>query len=233
MQDRLDVKYELFLEWLQSNDMVSDTQTDDEFTSQVLTSDDEDDFVDTETDYPLISLPEVDSTATTPEPDVRHANIYSKLLLSDSMSDLYGGGSTGKATPTPSLLGVMSMTDYDSSTSDISGVSDNTKLAKRKAKHNKGKAPPIPIPLSVQLMQENRDVDSEADVPVSVEKKSILNFLPGLFRSKSPAKNPTEAAAVGDNDDKCETHIWTFESVRAFVSLTVFIVVFAFRIYIF
>lgn len=214
MQNRLDVKYELFLKWLQNNEMVSDTQTDDEFTSQVLTSDDEDDFVDTETDYPLISLPEVDSTATTPDPGVRHANIYSKLLLSDSMSDLYGGGSSGKATPTPSLLGVMSMTDYASSTSDISGISDNTKLAKRKAKHNKGKAPHIPIPLSVQLMQEERDViDSDVDVPVPVEKKSILNFLPGLFRSKSPAKNPTEAAAVGDNDDKCVTQIWTVESV--------------------
>lgn len=214
MQNRLDVKYELFLKWLQSNELVGDTQTDDEITSHVLTSDDEDDFVDTEMDYPLISLREVDSTATTPEPNECLTNIYSKLLsTADSVNDLCGGGeSSGKATPTPSLLTVRSMSDYDSSTSDISGMSDNTKLAKRKAKHNKGKAPPIPIPLAVQLMQENHGYDSEMhsnNVPVPVEeksdKKTILNFLPGLFRSKSPVKNQFDAA---DNDDKFETQIW-------------------------
>lgn len=203
MQNRLDVKYELFLKWLQSNELVGDTQTDDECTSQVLTSDDEDNFVDTETDYPLISLPELVPTANTPEPNDCPSNVYSTLLSADCMHDECGGESSGKATPTPSLLGVMSMTDYNSSMSDISGISVNTKLARRKAKHNKGRAPPIPIPLSVQLMQ---DIDSEAHsaiVPVEVEEKSekrtILNFLPGLFRSKSPVES--EADAVD------ETHV--------------------------
>lgn len=198
MQNRLDVKYELFLKWLQSNELVGDTQTDDECTSQVLTSDDEDNFVDTETDYPLISLPELVPTATTPEPNDCPSNIYSTLLSADC--DACGGESSGKATPTPSLLGVMSMTDYNSSMSDISGISVNTKLARRKAKHNKGRAPPIPIPLSVQLMQDNPDIIEEKS-----EKRTIFNFLPGLFRSKSPVES--EADAVDVNDDKSETHI--------------------------
>lgn len=216
MQNRLDVKYELFLKWLQNNEMVGDTQTDDECTSHVLTSDDEDHFVDTETDYPLISLPKLVSTTTTPEPNDCSPNIYSKLLSAECVNDSCGGGSSGKATPTPSLLGVMSMTDYDSSMSDISGISVDTKLARRKARHNKGKAPPIPIPLSVQLMQDNHDVNFEAHptivpVPVQIEEKSdkrtILNFLPGLFRSKSPVKNQTDAEADDVDDDKFETHI--------------------------
>lgn len=224
MENRLDMKYELFLKWLQSNEMIGETQTDDEITSQVLTSDDEDDFVDTETDFPPISLREV---TTTPEPDDCQASVYTKLLSAECANDWCSGESSGKATPTPSLLTVKSMSDYDSSTSDISGVSDNTK---RKAKHNKGKAPPIPIPLSVQLLEENHDTDSDAP-PVNEkserpEKKSILNFLPGLFRSKSPARNQFEEGVAG-NDDKCETQIWSFESVRAFVSFTLSIVVFA------
>lgn len=210
MQNRLDVKYELFLKWLQSNELVGDTLTDDECTSHVLTSEDEDDFVDTEMDFPLISLPE---EHTTSEPDDCETNFYTKLLLAESMHDLCGEESR---TPTPSLLGVMSVTDYDSSTSDISGISDSTKLAKRKARHNKGKAPPIPIPLPVQLMQMKHEIECESqpinDVPVlfeeKSEKKTLLNFLPGLFRSKSPVKNPAEAeTASGGNNDKVETQI--------------------------
>lgn len=209
MQNHLDVKYELFLKWLQSNELVGDTQTDDECTSHVLTSEDEDDFVDTEMDFPLILLPE----ENTPEPNDRETNFYTTLLSADSMHDLCGGDSR---TPTPSLLSVMSVTDYDSSTSDISGISDSTNLAKRKARHNKGKAPPIPIPLPVQLMQMKHEIECESqqinDVPVLIEekseKKTILNFLPGLFRSKSPVKNPSEAeTASGCSNEKVETQI--------------------------
>lgn len=211
MQNRLDVKYELFLKWLQSNEMVAEIQTDDEFTSQVLTSDDEDDFVDTQTEYPLISLREVDSTATTPEPNECQVNIYSKLLSVDSLNDLCDGECSGKSTPTPGGLTVTSIAGYDSSTSDISGISDNTKLLKRKAKHSKEKAPPIPIPLSVQMMQEFEASQINAPVPVHVEekseKKTILSFLPDLFRSKSPAKNQPEAETIDGNDDKFETQI--------------------------
>lgn len=214
MQNRLDVKYELFLKWLQTNEMVGDTQTDDECTSQVLSSDDEDNFVDTETDYPLFFSPELISTTAVVQQNDCTSNVYSKLLSADYMENSCGGESSGKATPTPSLLSVMSMTDYDSSMSDISGISVDTKLTRRKAKHNKGKAPPIPIPLSVQLMEYNHDVHPEAHptiVPVQVEenseKRTILNFLPGFFRSKSPVKNQTEAEAVDVNNDKFETHI--------------------------
>lgn len=211
MGHRLDVKYELFLKWLQCNEMADDVQSVDEFISQV-SDDDDDDYVDTETDYPLISLSKVNAASVTkPEPDECQTTIYSKLLSADSVNNLCSGDSTGNATP--SLLSVTSLAGYDSSTSDISGISENTKLTKRKAKHNKGKAPPIPLPLSVQLMQENIDSETTApdNAPVHIEeKKTILNFIPGLFRSKSPVNNLSGSQIVDDGhitDDKFETHI--------------------------
>lgn len=173
----IDVKYELFLEWLQMNAMfVDDAEvmpTDDERTSQVLTSDDEDDFVDTEAEYPLIALTEDEPSSTTSSPT---NGFYASLMMTDRSIDLC----RDQNTPTPTLLDVHPMVDYDSSTSDLSGVSDNTKMAKRRARHNKGKAPAIPV--QVEQMDE-------VDAPMAEEKsdkKTILNFFPGLFRSKSP-----------------------------------------------
>lgn len=143
--NNMDMKYELFCKWLQQNgqnpplnddhDQPFSTQlTEDEVSSFATNSDDSgsDVFLDTESDYPIIVLSSEDQVPFTPDTDFKLSNI-------DSIGEF--------RVDTPSQL---SVSDFDCSSSDvtvnskISATSDASSQAKRKAKHRKGRAPPIP-----------------------------------------------------------------------------------------
>lgn len=173
-----DIKYELFCKWLQQNQQyssdnlpieLSDSRNSYEYptnttTNPILTEDEvssltnSDDsagevFLDTETDFPSIVLTS----------DTEHIDL-----------DIFGNDDTTHCTDhllinylradTPSQL---SVNDFDCSSSDvtinsqISINSNNSQVAKRKAKHKKGRAPPIPINASdnnnTDLVHDNNE----------------------------------------------------------------------------
>lgn len=140
----LDMKYELFCKWLQQNgrhqmmtsdrDLNSNTLlTEDEVSSFATNSEDSgsDVFLDTESDFPVIVLSNDDNEAVPLDLDDEHRR-------NDTESPF--------RVDTPASQ--LSVSDFDCSSSDItigskiSGTS--SQIAKRKAKHKKGRAPPIP-----------------------------------------------------------------------------------------
>lgn len=146
-----DMKYELFCKWLQQNEQnhlangpnerseIDDRHsvvllTEDEVSSFATNSDDDsgsDIFLDTESDFPLIVLSS-DETDSLKE-SINYLRHGMEPTLGEFRDD------------TPSRL---SVSDFDCSSSDVtvnSRVSNSSsQIAKRKAKHNKGRAPPIP-----------------------------------------------------------------------------------------
>lgn len=149
--NNLDLKYELFCKWLQQNeqnpipnddrDQPSSTTilTEDEVSSFATNSDDSgsDIFLDTETDFPVIVLTYDDNELH--KQSANDLNSTGKLNGVDSLSEF--------RVETPSQL---SVSDFDCSSSDItvnskiSAESGSSGQAKRKAKHKKGRAPPVP-----------------------------------------------------------------------------------------
>lgn len=175
----LDMKYEMFLRWLQHVENnassavflpIDERMEDNGFDDSVITSDednDNDEFLDTDADYPTISFADTESVS----------GARAMSFVSDCCeSDLNDGA--GKSTR--DLVAVHPHADYDSSSSEFSAVASSEKSAKRKAKHNKGRAPPVPrLPVN--------DVDHEATEEHKTEKKTLRSFLPNIFRSQSPA----------------------------------------------
>lgn len=137
----IDMKYELFCKWLQQNNYntipVDSFQSLNTSTSGVILTEDEvssfatntdidsdsDEFLDTESEFPAIILT---------NSEIQRNLDHNQLSVEQSINELRA--------ETPS--------DYDCGASDttinsgISATSDQSK--KRKAKHNKGRAPPIP-----------------------------------------------------------------------------------------
>lgn len=139
----IDMKYELFCKWLEQNEQnsmldsdrehnSSQLPTEDEVSSFTSNSDDSDNdiFLDTESEFPIIILSNDDNVIIP--------------LNTDNLSKLNGMESPLRVDTSSQL----SVSDFDCSSSDItvnskmSGTS--SQIAKRKAKHNKGRAPPIP-----------------------------------------------------------------------------------------
>lgn len=161
-KSNLDMKYELFCQWLQQNeqnhqqmsamDEKSENEDRDQHSMAILTEDEvsgfdtnsdasgSDIFLDTESDFPLIVLSSDDNTTT-------HVSLYNDQksigVESATLSEF--------RVDTPSQL---SVSDFDCSSSDItvnsrvSATSDSSNQMKRKAKHKKGRAPPIPTLLA-------------------------------------------------------------------------------------
>lgn len=148
----LNMKYELFCKWLQQNGQNSALPDDREVNSSTLLTEDEvsslhddsdsDVFLDSESNFPSITILSSDNDEQMPV----NVDGVDSLLLGEFRVD------------TPSQL---SVSDYDCSSSDITVNSkqsgSSSQLAKRKAKHKKGKAPPIPITLhkSTNNLNEN------------------------------------------------------------------------------
>lgn len=135
----LNMKYELFCKWLHQNGHNSALLDDREVNSSTLLTEDEvsslhddsdsDVFLDSESNFPSITILTSDNNEQMPI----NVDDVDLLLLGDFRVD------------TPSQL---SVSDYDCSSSDITVNSkqngSSSQLTKRKAKHKKGKAPPIP-----------------------------------------------------------------------------------------
>lgn len=160
--NNLDMKYELFCKWLHQNDQGSmfceDRKqnsnallTEDEVSSFTTNSDDSDSdiFLDPESDFPVIVLSN-DDNEQAPQTVDRKLNGDGKFRVD-----------------TPSQL---SVSDFDCSSSDITVSSmfsgSSSQMAKRKAKHKKGRAPPIPIIKSTQNQcNEFLDIATNNDDP--------------------------------------------------------------------
>lgn len=147
-----DMKYELFCKWLrqsgrgallekESNREVNSSTilTEDEVSSFATNSEDSgsDIFLDTESDFPSIVLNNENNEQMPFNAEDEYANNRIDSLMGEFRVD------------TPSQL---SVSDYDCSSSDITVSSKLSALSnqptKRKAKHKKGKAPPIPATAS-------------------------------------------------------------------------------------
>lgn len=149
--NQMNLKYEMFCKWLQQNEQMqisnddhnqpsSITLTEDEVSSLVTNNDDSDDdeFLDTETDVPIIVL--TDSNNESLEQSAIHSNVNDKLSDADFMADF--------RVDSPSQLSVNSFDCNSSDVTDDSRISetfDSSYKIRRKAKHKKGRAPPIPI----------------------------------------------------------------------------------------
>lgn len=188
------MKYEMFLRWLQHVENnapsavfhpIDERMEDNGFDDSVITSDednDNDEFVDTDADYPTISFADAESVS-----GAKAMSFVSDCCESD-VND--GAGESGRA-----LLAVQPHADYDSSSSELSAVASSERSAKRKAKHNKGRAPPVPgLPAN--------DVD-QATEEHKTEKKTLRSFLPNIFRSQSPMHGVPGSLS----DSKLETDI--------------------------
>lgn len=160
----LDLKYQLFLEWMhhnQQNQPSSALLTDDEVSSWATNSDDSgsDVFLDTESDFPVIIL-SVDENEQTNGSD---HNVIAPVA---------------DRVDTPIQLSVC---DFDCGASDvtvgsqISAISDaSSQASKRKAKHNKGRAPPIPTlsPANASPNDENGCKLIAANISLSLSRAS-------------------------------------------------------------
>lgn len=146
--------YELFCKWLKENDNRPITRpeheqpsilTEDEVSSFATNSDDSecDIFLDTESDFPIIVLTNDQNESTFNS--IENNTLNGIEPLNEHRVD------------TPSQL---SVSDYDGSSSDITATSASSNQIKRKAKHKKGRAPPIPT-LNPNLNHEN--IDSTTD----------------------------------------------------------------------
>ncbi|XP_031631002.1 uncharacterized protein LOC116345624 isoform X2 [Contarinia nasturtii] len=180
--NNLNMKYELFCEWLRRNgqeSMLSENHeqtastmlTEDEVSSFATNSDDSENdvFLDTESDFPMIIL-SVDD------------NCYSNLNGAESPS------LSEYRVDTPSHL---SVSDFDCSSSDITVSSKisatsttSSQLAKCKAKHKKGRAPPIPMakPIESNCNESSLTVDLTNKMDPS-EHPATLNQMPSHTRS--------------------------------------------------
>lgn len=172
----LDMKYELFCKWLQQNGQNSMLHSDREQNSSTLLTEDEvssfatnsddsssDVFLDTESDFPIIVLSN-DNDEIVP-------------LNSDNVCKLNGMNSPFRV-DTPSQL---SVSDFDCSSSDITVSSrvsgTSSQIARRKAKHNKGRAPSVPT---------NKSISSENNESTNIEviaNPAIQNDIPPTTRS--------------------------------------------------
>lgn len=201
------MKYEMFLHWLQhventtapSSQMfhsIDEQIQDNGFDECVITSDEDndDDFVDTDADYPTISFTDTESMSGAKKNSF--VSDLSENNLNRNWTNLTG------QLPTE-LLNVRLPTDYDSSASEFSAITSSEKSSKRKANHNKGKAPPIPIQL-VPTNNTANHVDQEAIEEQKHEKKSLISFIPNIFRPHSPIK---QIATEKQNEMKLETDI--------------------------
>lgn len=149
----LNMKYELFCKWLHQNGQHSALPDDREVNSSILLTEDEvsslhddsdsDIFLDSESNFPSITILSSDNNEKMP---MDNGDGVDSFLLGEFRVD------------TPSQL---SVSDYDCSSSDITVNSKQSgsscQLAKLRAKHKKGKAPPIPITLhkSTNNLNEN------------------------------------------------------------------------------
>lgn len=129
--NNLDIKYELFRKWLSQNGhdtLLTEDRAIEDVGSFATHSDDSDSdiFLDTESDFPSIVLSSYNSEQAMLNADSDHTNNDINSLAGDS-----------RAT-SPSLF---SVSDYECRSSDNTVSSDRPR---RKAKHKKGKAPPIP-----------------------------------------------------------------------------------------
>lgn len=202
----LDIKYEMFLKWLQhvENNAPSTTvfrpiderMQDNGYDDNVITSDEDndDDFVDTDADYPTISFTDTESISGGKE--ISFVSDCSESNLNSTWNDCVGKS-------TLELLTARLPTDYDSSASEFSAVTSSEKSPKRRAMHNKGKAPPVPsqVPLSTDA---TNNVDQETAGERKHEKKPLISFIPNIFRSHSPLK---QTFPEKPNEMKLETDI--------------------------
>lgn len=185
----VDMKYELFCKWIQQNQQysldnlpseLSDSRNSYEYptnttTNPILTEDEvssltnSDDsasevFLDTETDFPSIVLTS----------DTEHIEL-----------DIFGNDDTTHCTDhllmnylrtdTPSQL---SVNDFDCSSSDVTinsqiSINSNNSQEKRKAKHRKGRAPPIPIIASdnnnTDLVHDNNENEMPSNLHIETD----------------------------------------------------------------
>lgn len=201
----LDMKYEMFLNWLQHVEntasesqifhSIDDRMKDNGYDEHVITSDEDndDDFVDTDADYPTISFTDTESIS-----GIKKISIVSDACENIDLNRNWNN-LTGKLTP--ELLKVRSTNDYDSSASEFSAITSSEKSSKRKAMHNKGKAPPVPMVSNDTV----NHVDQETIGEQKYEKKPLISFLPNIFRSShSPLK---QIATEKPNEMKLETDI--------------------------
>lgn len=170
--NNLDMKYELFCKWLQQNgqhQIVNSDRNINTNTNTLLTEDEvssfansedsgSDVFLDTESNFPVIILSNDDNEIVSLDLDDDHRQNGMESPLDEFRVD----------TPASQL----SVSDFDCSSSDItvgskiSGTS--SQMAKRKAKHNKGRAPPVPT----HKIDGSRNSES-----------TILNEMPPVLQS--------------------------------------------------
>lgn len=162
--NNLDLKYELFCKWLQANQQIpleslpnpgpvlehqnsqNQLATEDEVSSFATNDSDSDVFLDTESDFPSIILNEIDD-------GISLAVKNNPRPVEESMNCLRAD--------TPSQL---SVSDFDCSSSDVTVNSRMSPICdasngqiKPKAKHKKGRAPPVPTPNENDFNQTNSD----------------------------------------------------------------------------
>lgn len=153
--NNLDGKFQLFCKWLEQNDQkpmlnaeldAPSILTEDEVSSFATNSDDSgsDIFLDTESDFPEIVL-------------TNDENEYAVLSNGDgTLNDIDSINQFRIDTPSQ-----LSLSDFGGSSSDItvnsqiSAMSGKSSQNKRKAKHNKGRAPPIPKNVNDSSVENN------------------------------------------------------------------------------
>lgn len=160
---------ELFCKWLQENEQIpisndehnqpsSITLTEDEVNSLIMSDEDSDsdEFLDTETDLPKIVL--TDSNNESFDQLAIESNENNKQNDADLMNEF--------RVDSPSQLSVSSFDCNSSDVTDDSGISetfDSSNKIKRKAKHKKGRAPPIPNDsMKMDVLKQNPPNTSEA-----------------------------------------------------------------------
>lgn len=190
--NNLDGKFQLFCKWLEQNDqkpMINaeleqpSTLTEDEVSSFATNSDDSgsDIFLDTESDFPEIVLTHDDENE-----GAFILNGDGKLNDIDSTNQF--------RVDTPSQL---SVSDFDGSSSDItvnsqiSTMSGLSNQNKRKAKHNKGRAPPIPTNIINDASDENNCNTNEKSMCHKTTTDVLLNC-PNEFPSIAKSTRETD-----------------------------------------
>lgn len=181
----LDMKYELFCKWLRQNEQdplltenrevnSSTILTEDEVSSFATNSDDSegDVFLDTESDFPSIIL----SSDNDEQIQLNAVSDFANSGIDSMMGEF--------RVDTPSQL---SVSDYDCSSSDITVSSkisgSSSQLVKRKAKHKKGKAPPIPVTALNSTNNSDDHNNNESATTELINNMTNSNDTPSNTRS--------------------------------------------------
>lgn len=215
-EDDMRANYDMFCRWLQNTKNMRQCSPPDKrqivgaedlgMSSKFLNSDDEDEFLDTESD--AISMPSPSSFV-----------LEARLQISPSSSSI-DAMDTSTVSETKTLLSVHNPNlSRGSSASDLTitnssdGKASPSNLTKKSAGHNKGKAPPPPGPMPLTVPGLNipepvidiNEGQSLAPVDKERKKKTIFSYIPSMFKPISP-EGSTQNLNAGNHD---ENHIET------------------------